>query len=120
MQGLFGIILILIQVNNLKDDWLLQKDGTIYPHFNTGQDLMHDGRWGNVPTINGKFRPEYTAKPGERIRLRLINGANARIYPGIAGMTLCRIKSALLELCQNLLSAQHAFRLDRLVQFPFA
>jgi len=64
----------------LMDDWLLQKDGTIYPQFNTGRDLMHDGRWGNVPTINGKFRPEFMVKPGERIRLRVINGANARIF----------------------------------------
>lgn len=72
----------------LMDDWLLQKDGTIYPQFNTGRDLMHDGRWGNAPTINGKFRPEYQAKPGERIRLRLINGANARIFsPHIEGLS---------------------------------
>ena len=71
----------------LMDDWLLQKDGTIYPQFNTGRDLMHDGRWGNVPTINGKFRPEFRVKPGERIRLRLINGANARIFsPQIEGL----------------------------------
>jgi FtsP/CotA-like multicopper oxidase with cupredoxin domain len=72
----------------LMDDWLLQKDGTIYPQFNTGRDLMHDGRWGNAPTINGKFRPEYEVKPGERIRLRLINGANARVYsPHIEGLS---------------------------------
>jgi len=64
----------------LMDDWLLQKDGNIYPQFNTGHDLMHDGRWGNVPTINGEVRPEFTVRPGERIRLRLINGANARIF----------------------------------------
>jgi FtsP/CotA-like multicopper oxidase with cupredoxin domain len=71
----------------LMDDWLLQKDGTIYPQFNTGRDLMHDGRWGNAPTINGKFKPEYVVRPGERIRLRLINGANARIYsPHIEGL----------------------------------
>jgi FtsP/CotA-like multicopper oxidase with cupredoxin domain len=71
----------------LMDDWLLQKDGTIYPQFNTGRDLMHDGRWGNVATINGKNRPEYAVKPGERIRLRLINGANARIFsPQIEGL----------------------------------
>ena len=44
----------------LLDDWLLQKDGSIYPHFNTRHDLMHDGRWGNAPTINGKYRPEFT------------------------------------------------------------
>ncbi len=72
----------------LMDDWFLQKDGTIYPQFNTGRDLMHDGRWGNVPTINGKFRPEFTVSPGERIRLRLINGANARIFsPHIEGLS---------------------------------
>ncbi|MBW2478369.1 MAG: multicopper oxidase family protein [Deltaproteobacteria bacterium] len=71
----------------LMDDWLLQKDGTIYSQFNTGRDLMHDGRWGNVPTINARFRPEFQVKPGERIRLRLINGANARIFsPHIEGL----------------------------------
>jgi len=26
----------------LMDDWLLQKDGNIYPQFNTGSDLMHE------------------------------------------------------------------------------
>jgi FtsP/CotA-like multicopper oxidase with cupredoxin domain len=72
----------------LMDDWLLQKDGSIYPKFNTGRDLMHDGRWGNAPTINGKYRPEFTVRPGERIRLRLINGANARIFsPHIEGLS---------------------------------
>lgn len=72
----------------LMDDWLLQKDGSIYPQFNTGRDLMHDGRWGNAPTINGKFRPDFTVKPGERIRLRLINGTNARIFaPQIVGLS---------------------------------
>jgi len=72
----------------LMDDWLLQKDGNIYPQFNTGRDLMHDGRWGNAPTINGKFRPDFTVNPGERIRLRLINGANARIFaPLIEGLS---------------------------------
>ena len=72
----------------LMDDWLLQEDGKIYPQFNTGRDLMHDGRWGNVATINGKFRPEFTVKPGERILLRLINGSNARIFsPHIEGIS---------------------------------
>ena len=71
----------------LLDDWRLQKDGTIYPHFNTGHDLMHDGRWGNVVTVNGKWKPTYFASPGERIRLRLINGANARVFlPSLDGL----------------------------------
>ena len=71
----------------LFDDWLLQKDGTIYAHFNTRHDLMHDGRWGNVPTINGEFRPIFRALPGQRMRIRLINGSNARIFnPYLSGL----------------------------------
>ncbi len=71
----------------LLDDWRLQKDGRIYPHFNTRPDLMHDGRWGNVTTVNGKYKSEFRVSPGERIRLRLVNGANARIFsPRIDGL----------------------------------
>jgi FtsP/CotA-like multicopper oxidase with cupredoxin domain len=95
-RGLKGVLIVDEAVKQpwsrelvwLMDDWLLQKDGNIYPRFNTGRDLMHDGRWGNAPTVNGKFRPEFTVKPGERIRLRLINGANARIFsPHIQGLS---------------------------------
>lgn len=64
----------------LIDDWFLQQDGTIFPHFITHHDLMHDGRWGNAVTVNGQVQPEIFVNPGERIRLRLINGANARIF----------------------------------------
>ncbi len=63
----------------LIDDWRFQQDGQIYPHFNIHPDLMHDGRWGNAITVNGTHGPELSVAPGERIRLRLINGANARI-----------------------------------------
>lgn len=72
----------------LLDDWLLQKNGTIYPRFNTPHDLMHDGRWGNVSTVNGQVKPEFTVQPGERVRIRLINGANARIFqPKLANLS---------------------------------
>lgn len=62
------------------DDWRMQKNGQIYPHFNIHPDLMHEGRWGNVFTVNGKVKPQLDVIPGERIRLRLINSANARIF----------------------------------------
>ena len=72
----------------LIDDWRLQKDGTIYPRFNSPHDLMHDGRWGNVVTVNGQWKPEVPVAPGERIRLRLINGANARVFlPYFGGLS---------------------------------
>jgi FtsP/CotA-like multicopper oxidase with cupredoxin domain len=72
----------------LIDDWRFQRDGTIYPHFNTPHDLMHDGRWGNAITVNGQTQPEIRVRPGERIRLRLIDGANARLFaPALDGLT---------------------------------
>jgi len=71
----------------LFDDWRFQQDGTIYPHFNTHHDLMHDGRWGNAITVNGQTQPEIRVSPGARIRLRLIDGANARLFaPALDGL----------------------------------
>lgn len=96
-RGLKGVLIVEEQeklpfsqdVVWLLDDWRLRKDGTIYPYFNTRLDLMHDGRWGNAITINGKVKPTLTVTPGERIRLRIINGANARIFAGsLAGLPM--------------------------------
>ena len=50
------------------------------PRFNIRHDLMHDGRWGNAITVNGQVQPEIRVSRGEGIRLRLIDGANARIF----------------------------------------
>jgi FtsP/CotA-like multicopper oxidase with cupredoxin domain len=62
------------------DDWRLGADGAIDPRFNTPHDLMHDGRWGNVVTVNGRQREVLDVRPGERIRLRLLNTANGRVF----------------------------------------
>ena len=49
---------------------------------------MHDGRWGNLVTINGEYQPTYKVRPGERIRLRIVNGANARVFsPDFQGLS---------------------------------
>lgn len=70
------------------DDWLLQDDWQINDHFVSGHDLAHDGRWGNVATVNGKYQPELHVKAGERIRLRMINVANGRVFaPMIAHLS---------------------------------
>lgn len=62
------------------DDWRLGKDGQIDPRFVTRGDLAHDGRWGKMVTVNGDAAQEMKVRPGERIRLRLINTSNARVY----------------------------------------
>ena len=41
---------------------------------------MMAGRIGNTITINGKPAAPLIARPNERIRLRLVNAANARIF----------------------------------------
>lgn len=68
------------------DDWLLTSEGTLNEQFNTRHDLAHDGRWGNWVTVNGKVGPRLEVRPGERIRLRLLNVANGRIFvPDFSG-----------------------------------
>lgn len=62
------------------DDWRLGPDGEIDPHFVTRQDLAHDGRWGQVITVNGDAAYSMRVRPGERIRLRLVNTSNGRVY----------------------------------------
>ncbi len=62
------------------DDWLLEESYQISPHFVTRHDLAHDGRWGNVITVNGSTEEVLSVRPGERIRLRLINASNGRVY----------------------------------------
>ena len=62
------------------DDWKLDKGGKINPNFVTRHDLSHDGRWGNILTINGRYNPTFTVNPGERIRVRMVNVANGRVF----------------------------------------
>ncbi len=62
------------------DDWRLGDDGEIDPNFVTRRDLAHDGRWGQVVTVNGDAAQSLEVRPGERIRLRLINTSNGRVY----------------------------------------
>jgi len=62
------------------DDWLLGDDGQIVGEFNTPHDLMHDGRWGNVLAVNGRTDTTLHVGVDERIRLRLLNASNGRIY----------------------------------------
>ena len=74
------------------DDWLLTEAGQVYSRFVTQRDLAHDGRWGNVVTVNGKQRPKFTVQPGARVRVRLVNSSNGRVYRlYFAGLTATAI-----------------------------
>ncbi len=63
-------------------DWRLEASGAIEEaSFGDIRDWAHGGRLGNVVTVNGRSDAELEVNAGERLRLRLINAATARIMP---------------------------------------
>ena len=60
-------------------DWRLTDAAQIAPGFNNRMEAAMDGRVGNTVTINGRIPDSLRIRAGERIRLRLLNGAIARI-----------------------------------------
>ncbi len=62
------------------DDWRLNREAEIVGNFYDFHDISHAGRIGNTVTINGRLPHDVDVRPGERIRLRLVNAANGRIF----------------------------------------
>lgn len=60
-------------------DWRLNADAQIASGFGNAMEAAMSGRVGNTVTINGSVSRGVRVHAGERIRLRLINGALARI-----------------------------------------
>jgi len=61
------------------DDWRLDAEARI-PPFGHRHDEAHQGRLGNTVTVNGDPEPMLRLRAGERVRLRLVNAANARVF----------------------------------------
>ena len=61
------------------DDLRLEQDASIAP-FGNMHDTSHSGRIGNSATINGEILERLEVSADERVRLRLINAANARTF----------------------------------------
>ena len=75
------------------DDWLLDPEtAQIDPDFTSRHDRSHAGRRGNFIATNGRYDLTLDVRQNERLRLRLINAANARIFvlslAGMAGWTV--------------------------------
>jgi FtsP/CotA-like multicopper oxidase with cupredoxin domain len=62
------------------DDWRVGDDGALSDDFDHPHDISHGGRIGNLVTINGEELDNLPVKAGERLRLRMINAANARVF----------------------------------------
>ncbi len=61
-------------------DWRLDRQARLVPDFENAMDASHAGRIGNTVTVNGTVPEVFGVRAGERLRLRLINASNARIY----------------------------------------
>ncbi|MFW8595047.1 multicopper oxidase family protein [Cribrihabitans neustonicus] len=70
------------------DDWRLDpKTGQVDPVFDAPHDRSHAGRMGNFVATSGQPSWSLGVKRHQRLRLRLINAANARIFSlGLAGL----------------------------------
>ncbi|QDO96864.1 multicopper oxidase family protein [Ferrovibrio terrae] len=87
-RGLYGLLIVDEpnpppvdrDVAWVLSDLRLNKDAQITPDFGNFMDLTHAGRLGNVALNNGKLVQPFAVTAGERIRLRLVNTANARIF----------------------------------------
>ena len=60
-------------------DWRLRPDGQIASGFGNQMEAAMSGRVGNTVTINGVVPTDEPVRVGERVRIRLINAALARI-----------------------------------------
>lgn len=75
------------------DDWLLNpEDAQFMAPFGHPMSLSHGGRTGNLLGTNGTYDLASGVKANERLRLRLINASNARIFvlqlAGLEGWTI--------------------------------
>jgi FtsP/CotA-like multicopper oxidase with cupredoxin domain len=86
-RGLYGILIVdepsPPQVDRdfalLMDDWRLDEQGMLIKDFGNPADVGGAGRLGSLVTANTRAAPiTETFAPGSRIRLRLVNVANAR------------------------------------------
>lgn len=87
-RGLYGVLIVeeddppdidhdLLFV---ADDWRLTEEGQIdEASFGNWHDASHAGRLGNVLTINGEPYGRYAVASGDRVRLRCLSTATARV-----------------------------------------
>jgi len=85
-KGLYGPLIVEEadppQVNHditvILDDWRIDETGAIVGGFGNMHDFSHAGRLGNYAKI---LPSRDSVRLGDRIRLRLINTATARVFP---------------------------------------
>lgn len=85
-RGLYGPLIVQEamppdvdhDVTVILDDWRLEPTGDLMGGFGNMHDFAHAGRMGNFAKA---ILSRATARKGDRVRLRLINTATARVFP---------------------------------------
>ncbi|MDV7141580.1 multicopper oxidase family protein [Tropicimonas sp. TH_r6] len=62
------------------DDFRLDPETGQIADFGNMHDFSHGGRLGNIAVTNGIFNASFSTQQHERLRLRLLNTANARVF----------------------------------------
>ncbi len=87
-RGLYGVLIVEEheppQVDRdvilVVDDWRLMDNGEIQPSFGNFHDAMMAGRLGQYITLNSEDTLDVPVRTNERLRLRIVNAANSRIF----------------------------------------
>lgn len=88
-RGLYGVLIVderqPVSVDRdyvlLIDDWRLDQDAQIHDaSLGSLHDWSHAGRLGQWLTVNGKPLETFAVAAGQRVRLRVVNTANARVF----------------------------------------
>ena len=87
-RGLYGVLIVEEpaapavdrDLMLVVDDWRLMENGEIQPSFGNFHDAMMAGRLGQYITLNSQDTFNLKVKANERLRLRIVNTANARIF----------------------------------------
>ena len=86
-RGLYGAVIVQERLPPeadreivwILDDWSIDDQGRFLP-FGDLQAASHAGRLGTIVTINGRMDRRESVRVNERVRLRLVNAANARTF----------------------------------------
>ena len=100
-RGLYGALIVAetdaLDIDReevlILDDWLIDPEtAQIDSDFDAPHNMSHAGRFGNYIATNGVYNLALDVRRHERLRLRLINASNARIFSlrleGLEGWTV--------------------------------
>jgi FtsP/CotA-like multicopper oxidase with cupredoxin domain len=90
-RGLYGVMIVEeaepIEIDRdvtwVLSDWRLDGEAAQIDDFGNMHDMTHAGRIGNAVALNGVYadpEAQFSVRSGERLRLRLVNAATARVF----------------------------------------